>query len=182
MKSMRFVLKLLLGGLLLYSGLAKFQSPYEFLTDVNAYALTKPATSVLVAAVLPWLEMVTGVSLIGGLLAQGATIVAVLLFALFTVATSSAWLHGLHIDCGCFGDASEAISGYLVARSAGLLVLALLTCALELSGHGYLPPLGALGRGLRFPPLSTFSLPRFRTSASLRRPVRSGALAPPASL
>ncbi|HSZ54756.1 MAG TPA: MauE/DoxX family redox-associated membrane protein [Tepidisphaeraceae bacterium] len=138
MKTILLVLRLSLGALLLYGGLAKFKSPYEFLAAVNAYAMTTPATSLLIAAVLPWLEMVLGVCLIGGVLVQGAMFLTVLLFALFTVATSSAWLRGLPIDCGCFGGAGDKIGGYLVARSVTMFLLSLLGCGIELSrqAHG----------------------------------------------
>jgi uncharacterized membrane protein YphA (DoxX/SURF4 family) len=146
MKSLSFVLRLLLGGLLLYSGLAKFKLPYEFLAAVNAYAITPPFISVLIAGLLPLLEIVLGVCLIGGVLTEGATILTVVLCAFFTVATSSAWMRGLQINCGCFGGAAEKISGFLVVRSAAFLALALLSCAFTVRFDWIV---GAFGRGLR---------------------------------
>jgi uncharacterized membrane protein YphA (DoxX/SURF4 family) len=129
---MLFMLRLALGALFLYSGLAKIKAPYEFLASVNNYQLTGPALTVVVAALVPWLETIVGVCLIGGVFTQGAMVGAALLCTAFATAISLAWFRGLHIECGCFESAGRWIDGLVVARSLGLLLLTVLGCLLVL--------------------------------------------------
>jgi uncharacterized membrane protein YphA (DoxX/SURF4 family) len=127
---MLFILRLALGALLLYSGSAKIKAPYDFLAAVNGYQLTGPILTVIVAAVVPWLETAVGACLIAGVLTQGAMIGAALLCGVFATAVGLAWLRGLHISCGCFGTSGRWIDGAVVARSMGLLLLVALGCLL----------------------------------------------------
>ena len=88
MKLLLVALRLFLGLLLLYSGMAKIRQPFEFLTAVYAYDLVGPTIGLLLAAGLPWLEIVVGGCLVSGWLPQGAFFVAVTLTLDFTGATA----------------------------------------------------------------------------------------------
>jgi putative oxidoreductase len=137
---MLFILRLAIGALFLYSGLTKIRGSYEFLAAVNQYQLTGPVLTVVVAALVPWLEIIVGACLIGGLLTQGAMIGAALLCGMFAMAVSLAWLRGLHISCGCFGGSGRRIDGFVVARSIGLLLLTGFGCLLALHEPLSTPP------------------------------------------
>ena len=116
-------IRLLLGALLLWSGLIKARQPYEFLATVYSYQLVRAGAGVLIAAWLPWLEMFLGCCLIGGIFVEGALLITTLLTASFSLAIFSAWYRGLGINCGCFGTTSAAIDGQTVLRSVALLLL-----------------------------------------------------------
>ena len=91
------------GGLLIAASYDKLLDPQPFADAVDDYRILPFALVGLVAVVLPWVELVTGVCLILGLGAPGAGLVAAALAAVYTGAIAAALLRGLEIGCGCFG-------------------------------------------------------------------------------
>ena len=126
MKLFGFLIRLGLGGLLLWSGIAKARYPYDFLAAVYSYQLVGPGVGLVIAGVLPWLEMLLGSCLLAGFFTEGSMLLALTLMAAFTGAVASAWFRGLAITCGCFGDHAGTIDGSTVIRSIALLLLTLL--------------------------------------------------------
>ena len=126
------IARLSIGALFIYSSLPKLRQPYDFLGNVYEYELVGPSTGVLVAVVLPWLELVIGICLLGGILVSGAFLLSVALGAVFTFAQASALYRGLGISCGCFASsAGEHTVSYLTLGRAILIIpLALLGYAL----------------------------------------------------
>jgi uncharacterized membrane protein YphA (DoxX/SURF4 family) len=119
------LLRLGLGGLFIWTGLAKLQQPYDFLGAVYGYEIAGRQTGLWVATVLPWLEVGVGLSLVLGVWQLGGALLAVALFSVFTVAQASAAGEGLKIPCGCAaGNAPEYTSYWKVAESAALLLAA----------------------------------------------------------
>jgi putative oxidoreductase len=112
-----------LGIVLLYGGVSKIRHPYDFLSAVYAYQILAPTTGLILASLLPWLEVITGGCLICGVMLPGASLISTALGVLLTIATASALARGLEINCGCFGPAtSSTISPAIVSRSAGFLI------------------------------------------------------------
>jgi len=125
MKHMLLVLRLVLGGMLLWAGLTKARQPFEFLSTVYDYRLLGPSAGLVVAAALPWLEMIAGCCLLTGVMVEGSLVVATALTAMFAMAIASAWYRGLGINCGCFGAKQDVINGMNVLRSLGLVMASL---------------------------------------------------------
>jgi hypothetical protein len=99
----RLLLQWALGLLLLWAALSKIGNPQEFFGQVMAYRLPLPVIlSRAAAIVLPWLELLCGLSLLANWKTGGALAWATFLFGIFALATAQAWWRGLHIDCGCF--------------------------------------------------------------------------------
>lgn len=117
---MRFVssvLGIVLGGLFLYAGVQKHLAPYEFAEAVLAYQLMPSALVGLVTAILPWVEMVSGFSLIlgglmgsrrfsnpfpvGSVLRRSALLLILGQSLLFVAVLLITMARGLKIDCGC---------------------------------------------------------------------------------
>ncbi|MGB8992077.1 MAG: MauE/DoxX family redox-associated membrane protein [Desulfobaccales bacterium] len=117
---MRFVssvVGIVLGGLFVYAGVQKHLSPYEFAEAVLAYRLLPSSLVGLVAATLPWVEMVSGFSLIlgcllrsrrlsnpfpiGGILRRSALLLILGQSFLFVAVLLITIARGLKIDCGC---------------------------------------------------------------------------------
>ena len=117
-------IRLTLASVLLCSGLAKLRAPYEFLGSIYGYELTGPLLSLVIATVLPWLEVIVAICLWGKLLYRGALIVAVMLTFMFSSVLGIALYRQLDISCGCF-MASDKISYMSLARSVALLVAAI---------------------------------------------------------
>lgn len=132
MKLMLLGVRLLIGSVLLWAGLAKARQPYEFLAAVYGYRLVGPSIGLLIAATIPWLEIFVGCCLMTGILLEGSLLVATGLAGSFTLFIASAWHRGLSIRCGCFGGGSDVIDAVVLVRAVCLLVVSLLGLVLAL--------------------------------------------------
>jgi len=63
------------------------------------------------AVMIPWVELIAGLALIGGVRPRAGAIVYTLLMAVFTVGIVQAVARGLSFECGCFGKAGAATIG-----------------------------------------------------------------------
>jgi hypothetical protein len=110
---------------LIYSGATKALAPFAFLDAVLRYELVGPRIAIVVAAILPWLEIVCGVALLINrrTVVAGAWIAGALGLVFFG-AQVSALARGLEIACGCVGGYSgEPIGAFSLLR-AGLVLMA----------------------------------------------------------
>jgi len=99
----RNVARALLGVLFCWAAVSKLANVPEFFGEVGAYQLPLPDGALrMVAVVLPWLELLCGLMLLGSFWLRAALSWCLLLFAVFAVATGQAWARGLDISCGCF--------------------------------------------------------------------------------
>lgn len=136
--------RLVLGGILVYAGVAKIILPNThlwpmfvlkfsvatnlstFSQQVESYKILSPAASDFVAHTLPFTEIILGLLLlIGWRLRIWATLVTLILLG-FLGAVTRAYLLHMQIDCGCFG-VPEPLTGMTVLRDSLLALLAVLT-------------------------------------------------------
>ena len=97
-------LRLALGLVFLYAGYAKLRQPwYVFAGMIDNYGVVAPSVSEMIARVLPPLEVVLGVALLGGLYRRTSSAAAVALLFPFFALMVWAYAKGMKIDCGCFG-------------------------------------------------------------------------------
>ena len=96
------LLRLVLGGLFLWAGLSKLGSPLQTLATVYSYQIVLPdLLASLIAAALPWMEILLGAALLAGVWLPVATGWTAALLLFFGVMTAQAWWRELPIDCGC---------------------------------------------------------------------------------
>jgi uncharacterized membrane protein YphA (DoxX/SURF4 family) len=69
------IVRLSLGFMFIVSSVPKIGRPYVFLGSVYGYGLVGRDLGVLVAVALPWLELLTGACLIGGVFAEDVPVV-----------------------------------------------------------------------------------------------------------
>ncbi|MBD3291032.1 DoxX family protein, partial [candidate division KSB1 bacterium] len=89
-------------------GVSKILDPATFAEDIDNYRILPYLLVSIVAVVLPWLEVLCGISLISGKFKSGALFILVGLSLIFLIAISSALVRGLDISCGCFSTNNEA--------------------------------------------------------------------------
>lgn len=99
--------RLLLGAVMLWAGIQKLRLPWAFLDAVYAYELTGPMTGAVVAATLPWLEVILGLLLLIGFRTEEGLLAAALIMGFFVLAQISVVLRGLDAPCACFGAAAS---------------------------------------------------------------------------
>ena len=97
------MVRIVLGGLFLISGIAKILDPIRFLFTLRAFRLLPGIFEPFLALFLPWFEVVLGLFILLGLFLRTASLMLGCLNFLFMMAIVSVMLRGFEIDCGCFG-------------------------------------------------------------------------------
>ena len=109
--------------------IAKIRNPELFALAVNRYRILPGEFVNLVAIVLPWIELSTGLAVLAAparLRAAGALIIAGML-TVFTIAISLNLLRGIEASCGCFSTRADAAvsDGWNLVRNGALIWLSL---------------------------------------------------------
>ncbi|ABA89760.1 hypothetical protein Pcar_2522 [Syntrophotalea carbinolica DSM 2380] len=121
------VSRLLLGGLFLYAGVVKAFDPAGFAGEIANYQIMPYRLNFLVAATLPFVEMLAGLLLVINRKVRPASLVIGGLNLVFIVALSSLLVRGLDIDCGCFRPGAHSSVTAALWRDIGLMVLVVVT-------------------------------------------------------
>lgn len=103
--------RLILGTVLLVAGALKVTDLDGSAFAVNAYQILPYDMAVIVGYALPFIEIVSGVLLIIGLLTRMSAGVGTVLMVVFIIGIASAWARGLELDCGCFGGGGSLEEG-----------------------------------------------------------------------
>lgn len=116
--------RIIIGGIFIWGAIYKIKWPYIFLGSVYDYEIVGPQFGILIAMVLPWIELFVGVCLFGNILTKGAILIATGMIGLFVFLHAYAIYNGLAINCGCFGVSSaEPVSYSSLFRNCLLLIL-----------------------------------------------------------
>ena len=108
------IARLILGSVFIYLGAVKASDPVEFLKLLRQFEMIEyPLLLNLVAAVLPWLEIMCGLLVIAGFRLRAATLLILIMLASFTAVvavraldmsyTGSVAFCSISFDCGCGG-------------------------------------------------------------------------------
>src|ERR1035437_8761183 len=100
---LHWILRLLVGGALVFAGALKIADPAKFAVDVSNYRLVPHELINLVAILVPWIEGAVGSFVLAGIWLRAAALVITSLTVMFFAVIVSALARGLNIECGCFG-------------------------------------------------------------------------------
>lgn len=115
--------RVLVGATLLYAGLQKIQAPFAFFESVLSYRVASAPWSLVAAVVIPWLEVVLGVLLIGGAARGAALLLAAALLLSFVGAQIAVMVENRSVACGCFALSGDStMVGWTTLTRAGLLL------------------------------------------------------------
>ena len=106
----------------------KILHPQAFAIDIATYQIVPLALVNLMAIVLPWVELASGLTLLGGWRTRAAALLTGGMMVMFIIALSIALHRGLDISCGCFasqGAVEDPISWRTIARDSSWLLLSL---------------------------------------------------------
>lgn len=134
----QFLLRVVLGGLLLLAGLTKLAGRAAFRDAIRQYEILPATLEGPFAAIVPWAELVLGAMLLLGLGTTVAAALAVPLLGSFLIAIAVNMARGRDFDCHCFGSAQSDRIGWPVLIRSTLLVLFALTIAAGTSSFGSL--------------------------------------------
>ena len=121
------VCRVLLATIFIYAAAGKLLKPSEFADSVAGFRILPIWAVNFFAIVLPWVELVCGISLIAGVLARNSGLLLAGLNLVFIAAAASAMARGLSIECGCFtlSHKGDTVGWSLIARDVGFLLLCL---------------------------------------------------------
>lgn len=110
------------------------------------FGLTSPWSRIATLALIVLEGGVATLLLVGGDVARAAMMIAAALFVAFLVTISTVLAKRTPVACNCFGGSSHRISGFDLARSAGLLA----ACAVYFAPPARVASLSAVGLVLMF--------------------------------
>ncbi|HHL57775.1 MAG TPA: DoxX family membrane protein, partial [Bacteroidetes bacterium] len=121
-KSVR-VVKIILGIILIFSGIAKIADPSKAVNLMLEFKVIPELVILIVVSILPILEILIGVLLISGMYPKFASISALVLFSGFFFISIYGTLIGLSSDCGCFGSVIKSRIGWGMVVRNGMFVV-----------------------------------------------------------
>lgn len=106
------VFRLILAGVFIYAALQKIDKPLMFADEMRMYGvLDRGVVLYIMAIVLPWIELLCGISMITGIFLRGSAFILVLFNAIFLVVVSFRTISimntegtpfmDIFFDCGC---------------------------------------------------------------------------------
>lgn len=118
----------ILGITFIYASYYKILSPADFATVVYGYNLFPEISINLIAIILPYVELISGLSLILGVYPRSATLIINGLLVAFIVVLTINLIRGHEFDCGCFSPhetGHETSPTRMVGRDVIYLLLGL---------------------------------------------------------
>jgi putative oxidoreductase len=130
------VFRLILAGVFIYAALQKIGGPLMFADEIRMYGfLDRGVVLYIVAVVLPWIELLCGISLITGIFLRGSAFILVLFNAIFLavvsfrsmriMSTEGTPFMDIFFDCGCGFGVTYAWKKLIEDAILFLLALAL---------------------------------------------------------
>jgi putative oxidoreductase len=111
------IVRWILGALFIYASYHKIVNPAQFAKIIYGYYLFPDISINLIAIILPFLELFSGMALILGIFPRAGAIVINAMLLGFIIAISINIVRGHEFDCGCF-----SFGGYGHTSSAGQLL------------------------------------------------------------
>jgi uncharacterized membrane protein YphA (DoxX/SURF4 family) len=125
-----FIIRVLLGGLLLVTGALKVGHPADLAASIAGFRLLPAAVVGPLALALPYLELVLGAYLVAGLFTRAVALIAAVQFLCYAGAIASAVVRHIAANCGCFGPNDSTVADWphvafdlMLAVAAGFIAL-----------------------------------------------------------
>lgn len=95
------IIRMILGLIFIYASIRKIVDPQEFARSIENYRMIPFGLENTMAIILPWVELLAGISLVTGFMLDGGAILTGAMSVMFILAISQAILRGYNIECGC---------------------------------------------------------------------------------
>jgi uncharacterized membrane protein YphA (DoxX/SURF4 family) len=120
--------RITLGIIFIWASWDKLLAPADFARIIANYQILPEVLIDPAALLLPWVEIVCGVSLVLGVYKKGAVFIVTLLLIVFVAAYLSTVMRGIDTACGCFTVSLQAVKrSYLLVFRDLLFLGAALT-------------------------------------------------------
>ena len=129
------IFRLSLGAMFIYVSMDKINDPSTFSDDIRAYQIVPFGFENFLAIILPWLELLTGLGLVIGVMVDGAALLSMGMLVVFIIAISSAILRGFNIECGCGLKEDEIVGAQKLLENTIFFLMGL--CIINRTSHKY---------------------------------------------
>ncbi len=122
-------IRIVLGFVLIIASIDKIADPNAFAVSIGYYRIFNTTVILLIATILPWIELLCGMSLVFGVAVRGGSLLSFFMLVVFTAAVISGIIRGLDISCGCFTNdpKMDKIGWAKIAENVGLILLSIAT-------------------------------------------------------
>lgn len=127
-------IRVIVGGLFIYAGLAKLMDPHAFLKAIASFQILPSALVGPLAIALPAIELVAGTAWIIGRWPRAAATIILGLCLVFLGALGLAILRGVSADCGCFAGLGAGSTSLGLALLRDVILVAATSCWLIVDG------------------------------------------------
>ncbi len=140
---LQLLLRLLVGGIFIFSGAVKLSDPKGFAALISKYGLVPDDLLVVVAIGLPLVELLAGLGTLFNIRGSLETIMTMLVF--FIAILWFGLLHDLDVDCGCFsvkeqGEQQSLRTAFVRDWALVAVTSYLIFCRrLKINSPGFLP-------------------------------------------
>ena len=109
--------RLFVGVVFIYASVYKIAEPELFARSISYYKVVPIELVNIMAVVMPWLELLTGVMLVLGVFSRSNSFLIAVMLVIFIVAITQALARGIDIACGCFRpEGGEKVGIGLLSR------------------------------------------------------------------
>lgn len=123
-KYLLLLIRIFLAFIFIYAGVEKISNPSAFSQAIANYKLLPIGLVNIFALGLPWIEVISGILLLFGILVKENSFIISLLLAVFIGAIIISLARGLDITCGCFGTINGSKIGVIkILENLGLFIL-----------------------------------------------------------
>ncbi len=129
------VLRLIIAFVFIYAAFSKIQSPLKFAEEIRMYGILDVSPILYITAILlPWLELLCGLSIILGVFIRGSALILALMNAMFlfviiyrtagVIRAGNTGFFEVFFDCGCGFEPTHAWKK--IVEDIGLLAISLI--------------------------------------------------------
>lgn len=119
------ILRVYVGGVFIYASMYKINYPSEFAETIAGYQMVPFWAVNLIALIMPWAELVSGVLMVLGVRTRTAAAAIGGMLVMFSLAIFITLLRGIPIGCGCFTSIEEPLGWGTLMRDLMWLVMTL---------------------------------------------------------
>jgi len=103
------LLRVYVGGVFIYASMYKINYPGEFAETIASYQLVPYWGVNLMALIMPWAELVSGILMVLGVRTKSAAAAIGGMLVMFSLAILITLLRGIPIGCGCFTSVEDPL-------------------------------------------------------------------------